>query len=212
MRIIGTASLMRHGISAYTHTFPDITPEGIPGIKKTARGLAIRYSNKIPIFFSSPSPRAIATTLHLLPAFDLDDDRNRIIIENDLRAVDIYNSKKFFSLIKETTGHLNNALEIMQIWDKYFLEDAVFEAGIICESKTLAKIRFMNFLKKLGAVISLVSHPIIVSHLDTIGSLLKDWFRQKDNFLQPAEAFQVVFFDNETIKVEFRDQKTTICI
>ena len=212
MEIIGTATVLRHGISRYTGIYPDLVMDYLHLINKTAEEIFPKYLGKRLRQVSSKASRAIATLnqIALMDQARSTTDLERIIVDERLSGIEIFDQLAVADLVRQKTGHLKDPLEVTAGWDAFFMRDPVFEAGIICESRTSAKNRMKEFLADLQQQAAPEIHFLICTHLETMGSLIQEWFGRADAYLNPAESTKLCFLENGKILVNFRGQEILV--
>lgn len=207
MRIIGTASVMRHGATFYKEIFPDLADEGLPKVKATAREIAHRFPKRL-VLTSSPKPRALGTAMHVMEAYGLPWRKEDVRVEEILEPIDIFDYEMVSSLVREVVGRLKgNPLECHRVWDSFYMKSPAFENGIICESRTSAKGRCLEFLGRLSSLCGADRHVVAVTHIELVGTVVHDWFGVDGEYFGPAEVVHLAFLDDGRLQAEFRGEE-----
>lgn len=209
-RIIGTASVMRHGATGYTGIFPDLLEEGLPALKLAGKEIAERFPKK-PRFVASPAKRAIASALHVMEAYGLARKTGAVQIEESLRPISIFDQRAIRMLVKGLGGL--ETVASRRAWDRFYMESEEFDRGFLCESRSSAKARFVEFVfGRLPHLCDVQHHVIAVTHVELVGCVIQDWFEVGEDYFRPAEVAHFSFFTGRQLQVEFRGQTKVLKI
>lgn len=198
---------MRHGVTHYTEVFPDLAEEGIPFLKSTARRIA-RDFPKNPVFISSPSPRTLATVLHVMEAYGLEPQLEAIHQEPLIGPIALHVPEAVLSFLKQAIAPLgdmsNDPLRRHQILDHLYLENPFFENGIFCESRGESFERLRQFLPKLREHCRPDRHVVVTTHLDVMGGFIQEQFGESDNPFPPGEVLHITFLTPSKAQLTLR--------
>lgn len=161
-----TLLFLRHGKTAYTGQFPDLTDEGKREISDAADHIAEIVGNKTFVqIVSSSAPRALGSA-------DIINKRlgMQSVIEEEpaIRCMDFYDSEK----AKAIWASFPNARAV----DCAYATDSQFEEGTVIEKRSAIQHRFFNYLSTLFERFAAnKSHDvsIYVSHYEVLWSLVK---------------------------------------
>ena len=209
MRVIGTASVFRHGATLYTDVFPDLAEEGLAIVGGSVQEVARRFP-KEPRFVSSPAVRALGTTSRAMEAYGMAWREEDVRIEPALGPIHVADAAKAFARFDEVTHGLTNPLEVHRVWDRFYMEHPDYEAGVLCESRSSARQRFLGFLPGVPAMASPERHVVIVTHIETIGCAIHQWFGLDGDYFGPGEAAHFEFLGGGGLRVEFRGRRKVI--
>lgn len=200
---IGTATIMRHGPTKYTNRFPDLAEEALYLVHQRAREINARFP-QTPIFISSPAHRARATALCVMEAYGLVPDDRFVSTHHLLRPIDIYNRPRISSFLETVTEGADSVLEAHRRLDSFFMREETFAQGELCETRLSAKNRLFEFLGSLPKACSPECHVVVVTHLELIGSAVRDWFDVGSEEFFPAETLHLFFQKDRDCLAEFR--------
>ncbi|MEY2664694.1 MAG: hypothetical protein RIT04_502 [Candidatus Parcubacteria bacterium] len=132
----------RHGKTAYTGEFPDLTPEGIAQAFQVAGQIAdiiARFNTTDVSIISSPLPRALGTASII--ASKIEYPQQAIKHEPAIRCMDFYNPEQA-EMIWKSFGSAR-AVDIA------YSDDPRFEQGFIVEKRSAIQRRFYRYLGEL---------------------------------------------------------------
>jgi len=210
-KFLGQVGFLRHGESGYTNVYPDLTPEGIKTIKKSALLIPFFNGNRNIEIFSSPKTRAIGSVDIITKMLSI---KQRYQIAPALSAVEIKDEEKAKKLFAEVSQGGGSALSIA------YNTDPRFEDGIILESRSEVKKRFFSFFSDLTKWFAVnMSWPlsvIAVSHYEVLYHFVEGAFKldyEKDAPLGYGEIIMINIYESKArntviIEIVFRGKKT----
>lgn len=212
MRVIATASVLRHGLTGYTDVFPDLLPEGLGILRASTAEITARFSVKKPVFLSSPAVRALGTTSHAMDAYGIPWDETCVRIEQLLGPIRIMDQRRAFAAFDEVTQGYRSKREAIKAWDRYYMEHPEFEAGVTTEPRSSAKRRFLEVFHAIPTRFGSEQHVVLVTHIETVGSAVRGWFppERVGGYFEAGEVLHVEFFENGSLRVEFRGKKIVL--
>jgi broad specificity phosphatase PhoE len=151
-----TLLFLRHGKTAYTGQFPDLTDEGKRQIDQAADEIAQIVGDKKDIrIISSPMPRALGTADIIAKRLGY---KNGEITEQELaiRCMDFYDNDKANAIWKQ----FPTARDVDIAYEK----DSRFEAGDVIEKRSAIQHRFFSYLGDLFERFAANKLPDVMIH------------------------------------------------
>lgn len=212
---LGKLVFLRHGQTAYTDIFPDLTGDGIVTAKEAAKRIKPVIDGLHPVMISSPRPRARGTGHFIKIALG---HRGEILIDDRIRAADVYDKKAGWAIYQEHVKGGSDHLSIM------YSRDPRYDDSAICEPRWSVKKRFYEYLefalkiylknRKIGrgcCLIHTTHYEFLYHFVETLFAL--DY--TKDRPLLHGEIIVLTVFATDkrdifAIQVEFRDMTKLI--
>jgi len=195
-RLIGEIFFVRHGHSAYTELFPDLTKEGIKAIKEAAKKIGKLIAKYFYVFIiSSPAVCAQGTAKIIQREIGHEGE---IKIEPAVKEAEVRDSLDGKEIFKRYMA--SGGLKALSV--AYGI-DSRYENPRIFEPRSLVKARFFEYFSDLirRMFLNSMKHAtIIVSHYETLYHLVEEPFDlnyKNDDPLKPGEIIAVSVFDVE---------------
>jgi broad specificity phosphatase PhoE len=219
---LGVISAIRHGVTLYTNEFPDIVEDSAVELRILGEKISKQFAYE-PVFFSSPAERALGTTMYLMRGYGIPWSQKLVLVEEMFGPIKIYDSQKMRQLVEEISAGYTEQRQIMELRDKYYLSAPHFNENHYWEPRDSAKFRFYNSLRMISAVLKVEKnkeHAILVSHLETIGTALKEWFDLNGEdrpYLKPGGVAHFYVYEGKgdchyNIRIEFNNEERLISI
>ncbi len=207
--LVGKITIFRHGQTAYTGRYPDLSEKGKDALFAAGEKLQEQIDEETEdlIFFHSPAPRAKGSMGYLLHGMGRIPDTNEQTVEGvaravaPLRAVKKLDPEAAQEMINRHIGSDAPTAEQYESFDRMYVLSEEFDHSPHWEPKSAAPKRSNRLLRfAIKALVenhaekenSKIPHVVATAHFETINDIAKKVFNldmEKDPLFARGESF-----------------------